>query len=149
KCIDSSNGNQIWSYPLDSQAYTNPVVSESGVIYIGDGSGTLHAVNGSGGRIWTKNLGSIYSSCVLGDNRVVYVVGGTKLYALNETNGTIVSSVELESYVESNPVLYDGKLFLADEAGYFYVVKVLSNEIQNPDRSWPMFQKDWYHSATR
>ncbi|MEM2080561.1 MAG: C1 family peptidase, partial [Nitrososphaerota archaeon] len=41
KCIDSSNGNQIWSYPLDSQAYTNPVVSESGVIYIGDGSGTL------------------------------------------------------------------------------------------------------------
>jgi outer membrane protein assembly factor BamB len=149
-CIDPWNGNTKWSYELSGQAYGSPVISESGVIYIGDISGTLHAVDSSSGQlIWSKSdLGSILSTCVIGDNSIIYVASGTYILALS-SDGKIISYVELENFVESSPLLHSGKLFVADEAGYFYVINALSQSIQDPNESWPMFQKDWYHTATR
>lgn len=148
-CINSTNGSILWSYDLAGQAYGNPVISENGTVYIGDMSGTLHAVK-EGQLIWEKqNLGSILSSCVIGDNGVIYVAGDTYMLAINPFDGSVISSVELRNYVESNPVLHFGKLFVADEAGYLYVISALSSSIQDPDVSWPMFQRDWYHTATR
>ncbi len=148
-CINSTNGNILWSYDLAGQAYGNPVISENGTVYIGDISGTLHAVK-EGQLIWEKqNPGSILSSCVIGDNGVIYVTGGTYMLAINPFDGSVVDSVELRNYVESNPVLHFGTLFVADEAGYLYVISALSSSIQDPDVSWPMFQRDRYHTAER
>lgn len=147
--LKSSDGSVNWSYELNAQAYANPVISSSGVIYIGDISGTLHAVELSGSRRWTKSsLGSILSSVVVGDNGVVYVCSDV-VYAINPYDGSIISSLELRTFVESNPILHFGKLYVADEAGYFYTISALSETIEDPDSAWPMFQRDWYHTATR
>jgi outer membrane protein assembly factor BamB len=149
-CIDPWNGNTKWSYELSGQAYGSPVISESGVVYIGDISGTLHAVDSlSGNLIWSEEgLGSILSTCVIGDNNIIYVAAGTCVFALS-SNGDIMSYIELENFIESSPLLHFGKLFVADEAGYFYVINALSYSIQDPNESWPMFQKNWYHTAIR
>jgi len=148
-CLKSSDGSVNWSYELDGQAYANPVISSNGVIYIGDISGTLHAVDLNGSRRWTKTeLRSIVSSAVIGDNGIVYVCSDW-IFAINPYDGSIISSLELQSFVESNPILHFGKIYVADEAGYFYVIRALSETIEDPETSWPMFQRDWYHTATR
>ncbi len=139
-----------WYYTLDSQTYANPVLSEDDIIYVGDALGTLYAFEAKGGLCWKKmNLGSIYSSCVIGDNKIIYVAAGDQLLAIDPQNHDVIDSVELEGHVESNPVLYDGKLFVADTEGYLYIISALSDAIQDPDLSWPMYQKDLYHSGKR
>ncbi len=148
-CIDPWSGNTKWSYELSGQAYGSPVISEDGIIYIGDMSGTLHALDSNGHLIWNKSdLGSILSTCVIGDNGIIYVACGTRILALSP-DGEIMSYVELENFVESSPLLHFDKLFVADEAGYFYVINALSSSIQDPNNSWPMFQRNWYHTAAR
>jgi hypothetical protein len=151
-CLKSSDGSVNWSYELDGQAYANPVISSNGVIYIGDTSGTfgtLHAVDLNGSRRWKKTgLRSIVSSAVIGNNGIVYVCSDW-IFAINPYDGSIISSLELQNFVESNPILHSGKIYVADEAGYFYVIRALSETIEDPGTSWPMFQRDWYHTATR
>lgn len=149
-CISPLDGRVLWSYRLRSQAFGSPVISKDGVVYVGDVSGTVYAVGPGGKPLWSRTyLSPIFSSCLLGDNGLVYVVGGTHLLALQPDSGELVSFVELKSFVESSPVLTSGLIFLADETGHFYVVQALSETIQDPESSWPMFQKDWYHSAAR
>jgi len=148
-CLKSSDGSVNWFYELDGQAYANPVISSNGVIYIGDISGTLHAVDLNGSRRWKKTrLGSIVSSAVIGNNGIVYVCSDW-IFAINPYDGSIISSLELQNFVESNPILHFGKIYVADEAGYFYVIRALSETIEDLGTSWPMFQRDWYHTATR
>ncbi|MGB9820043.1 MAG: PQQ-binding-like beta-propeller repeat protein [Pseudothermotoga sp.] len=139
-----------WYYAFDSQTYANPVLSEDDIIYVRDALGTLYALEAKGGLYWKKmNLGSIYSSCVISDNKIIYVAAGNQLLAIDPQNHDVIDSVELEGHVESNPVLYDGKLFVADTEGYLYIISALSDTIQDPDSSWPMYQKDLYHSGKR
>jgi outer membrane protein assembly factor BamB len=153
-CLKSSDGSVNWSYELDDQAYANPVISSNGVIYIGIGDtsgtfGTLHAVDLNGSRRWKKTgLRSIFSSAVIGNNGIVYVCSDW-IHAINPYDGSIISSLELQNFVESNPILHFGKIYVADEAGYFYVIRALSETIEDLGTSWPMFQRDWYHTATR
>jgi outer membrane protein assembly factor BamB len=149
-CLKSSDGSVNWFYELDGQAYANPVISSNGVICIGDISGTLHAVDPNGSRRWKKTgLGLIVSSAVIGNNGIVYVCSDYWIHAINPYDGSIISSLELQNLVESNPILHSGKIYVADEAGYFYVIRALSETIEDPGTSWPMFQRDWYHTATR
>jgi len=147
----TSNGCLRWSISLDSRAYANPVISRNGVIHIGTIGGTLYAIDTTDGSIiWTSDLGgSILSSCVIGDNGVIYVVSGTYLYAVKPYDGSVIDFVELDSFVESNPVLHGGYIYVADEGGCLYVISTLSYTISDPEESWPMFQRDWYHTGRR
>ena len=147
----TSSGYLRWSISLDSQAYANPVISRNGVIYIGTIGGTLYAIDSTDGSIiWTSDLGgSILSSCVIGDNEVIYVVSGTYLYAIKPYDGSVMDWIELENFVESNPVLHGGYIYVADERGYLYIISTLSYTISEPGESWPMFQRDWYHTGRR
>ena len=147
----TSSGYLRWSISLDSQAYANPVISRNGVIYIGTIGGTLYAIDSTDGSIiWTSDLGgSILSSCVIGDNEVIYVVSGTYLFAIKPYDGSVMDWIELENFVESNPVLHGGYIYIADESGYLYIISTLSYTISEPGESWPMFQRDWYHTGRR
>lgn len=148
-CLRSSDGVVNWSYDLDGQAYANPVISSGGVVYIGDITGTLHAVTTSGEPVWKKTgLGSILSSAVIGDNGVVYVCSDW-IFAINPYDGSIIDCSELSNFVESNPLLHFGTIYVADEAGYFYLINALSETIDQSDESWPMFQLDWYHTGQK
>ncbi len=154
-------GEKLWSFTregflrwyrdLDSQAYSNPVISKNGVVYIGTSRSVLYAIDSSNGNVvWTNYLGEgIFSSCVIGDNEVIYGAIGRYLYAIKPCDGTPIDFVELESYVESNPVLYNSYICIGDASGRFYFIKSLSDTISDPITSWPMFQKDTYHTGTR
>jgi len=147
----TKEGSLRWSVNLDGQVHANPVVSRNGVVYVGTSRGVLYAIDSSDGNtLWTNYLGEgIFSSCVIGDNEVIHVVIGRCLYAIKPCDGTPIDFVELESYVESNPVLYDSYICVGAASGRFYFIKSLSNTISDPTVSWPMFQRDIYHTGTR
>ncbi len=143
------SGTLRWQLAMNSQSYGAPVISSDGRVYIGAEDGVLRIVNCADGSLESaSNLeGPILSSCLIGDNDIVYVVSGTFLRAVNHLTGSTIDFVELNSYVESNMVLHFGKIYVADQSGYFYVVEALSDTISDTSGSWPMFQKDWYHTG--
>jgi len=147
----TKGGSLRWSVDLDSQVHTNPVVSRNGVVYVGASNGVLYVIDSSDGNtLWTDYLGEgIFSSCVIGDNEVIYVAIGRCLYAIKPCDGTPIDFVELESYVESNPALYNSYICVGAASGRFYFIKSLSNTISDPTVSWPMFQRDIYHTGAR
>ncbi|RKX45522.1 MAG: hypothetical protein DRP27_03900 [Thermotogae bacterium] len=144
----TSSGSLRFSAYLGSRTYANPVVSRTGRVFVGTIGGDLYAFNLNGNIIWQKHLGgSILCSGVIGNNGVLYIVSGTTLFALNPSDGSILDYLELDNFVESNPVFHGRRLYIADESGRLYIVKALSDTISDPSTSWPMFQRDWYHSG--
>lgn len=143
------SGTLRWQRAMGSQSYGVPVISSDEKVYIGAEDGVLRIVNCADGHLEAaSNLGApILSSCLIGDNDVIYVVSGTFLRAVNPLTGSSIDSVELNSYVESNMVLHFGNIYVADQSGYFYVVEALSDTISDTSGSWPMFQRDWYHTG--
>lgn len=89
--IDLLTGFEIWNYPLTVSAYDAPVVDVDNIIYVGDGSTTLHAVEGKmfcpGCGIWTDNsinIGGVSDIVKLGvtNQRGLVVGSGSSAYAL-------------------------------------------------------------------
>jgi outer membrane protein assembly factor BamB len=144
------DGTLRWTNPLDgSQIYGSPVISESGIVYIGTINGNFYAINSQTGQtVWSVNLetpiGGISSSALIGDNEIVYIASGYTLYALNSSNGNIMSYVGLGYNVESNPVLYDGKIYVGCDDGQFYEI---SSGNSMASGGWPMFMHDQYHTG--
>jgi len=144
------DGTLRWTNPLDgSQIYGSPVISESGIVYIGTINGNFYAINSQTGQtVWSVNLetpiGGISSSALIGDNGIVYIASGYTLYALNSSNGNIMSYVGLGYNVESNPVLYDGKIYVGCDDGQFYEI---SSGNSMASGGWPMFMHDQYHTG--
>ena len=144
------DGTELWSYSLDSQSYAAPVISSNGLIYIGTVNGTFYAIRKDTGILeWKESeLGSIYSTAVIGDDGIVYVVSGTNLLAFNGNTGKLLGSLELDNFVETNPLLYGNHLYVGTESGTLFIINVESSYIESgPESIWPMFQRDRFHSG--
>ncbi|MGC9219534.1 MAG: PQQ-binding-like beta-propeller repeat protein, partial [Athalassotoga sp.] len=146
----SPNGALRWENPLDgSQIYGSPVISQSGIVYIGTVKGNFYAINSQTGQtVWNVNLdtpiGGISSSAIIGNNEI-YVASGYNFYAIEPSNGSIVSYVNLGYNVESNPVFYDGKIYVGCDNGQFYEISTPNDSIAS--EGWPMFMHDQYHTG--
>jgi len=143
------SGTLRWRLDMNSQSYGVPVISSDGKVYIGAEDGVLRIVNCADGSLESASDlgGPILSSCLIGDNDIVYVVSGIFLRAVNPLTGSTIDFVELNNCVESNMVLHFGNIYVADQSGYFYVVEALSDTISDTSGSWPMFQRNWYHTG--
>ncbi len=145
------NGTLQWTNPLDgSQVYGSPVISQSGILYVGTINGNFYAINSQTGQTsWSVNLdtsiGGISSSAIIGNNGIIYVASGYNFYALNASNGSVISTVTLGYNVESNPVLYDGEIYVGCDSGQFYEISTSGNSMASGN--WPMFMHDQYHTG--
>ncbi len=150
------NGNLRWQ-PVTfdgsrgTKIYANPVISPNGIVYVGTSDGIFYAIDSKTGKIlWSEDLstpmGGISSSAVIGDNGVIYVASGNILYALAPGDGKILSYIKLGYNVESNPVLYDGYIYVGCDDGKLYKIKALSSTTASEE--WPMFMSDRYHNGS-
>ena len=89
--IDIVAGVEIWSYRMRTSGYDAPVVDSNNIIYVGDGTSSLHAVEGKliapGMGIWMDgsiNVGGVSDIVKLGvtNDRGLVVGSGSSAYAL-------------------------------------------------------------------
>jgi len=89
--IDIVAGVEIWKYQMRTSGYDAPVVDGNNIIYVGDGTTTLHAVEGKwtcpGCGIWNDNsisVGGVSDIVKLGvtNDRGLVVGSGGSAYAL-------------------------------------------------------------------
>jgi outer membrane protein assembly factor BamB len=90
-CIDPRDGSAREFLKLDNERLTAPVVIGD-VLYVGDGSGRLHALNTSDGRQRWEFKAPAAILCVAATEKMIFVCSGAMLYGLDTTGHRLWSS---------------------------------------------------------
>jgi FOG: WD40-like repeat len=91
---------------------SSPAVG-SGLVYIGDLSGVVHAVNATdGSRAWTFKTGSeVKSSAVIAGERILIGSYDTYLYALDRRTGKLAWKLKTDGQVHATPAVVNGIIY--------------------------------------
>lgn len=86
RAIDPVTLERKWEVPYAVPSYSGVLSTASGLVFAGDGSGTLMAVNADTGRVlWTHDLAGAFwgapSTIMIGDRQVVLMPAGQRLTA--------------------------------------------------------------------
>jgi outer membrane protein assembly factor BamB len=113
--IDTMDGSVQWTYETAGWVWSSPVVFD-GVAYFGDTTGIAYAVEAeNGNELWQKTIdGSIGASPAVDENGVYFVTETGVVHAADPSSGGAVwpNDTTLEGKLLSDPVLYNGQLFL-------------------------------------
>jgi outer membrane protein assembly factor BamB len=111
-----------WSYVTADVAYSSPAVA-NGVVYIGNNSKNLYALNASTGqKLWSYAAGVGISSPAVA-NGIVYVGSGVSLLALNASTGAKLWSYATGGAVVSSPAVANGVVYFGSDDGSLYALK--------------------------
>lgn len=106
-------------------ALTSPVIDEAGVIYVGDDSGYVTAVNENGIVKWTQMVDPAgISGMAVGVTRLYVGTGYGKLVALNLSDGQIAwTNTTCQNSVVGTPALAaNGYLYFMDDDDNLYCI---------------------------
>ena len=114
KCIDATQGAEVWSYPLRSHCCSTPSIRD-GLAYVADCGRQLHCVDAETGKpCWTQELkGDVWGSTLVADGKV-YV--GTRrgdfwIFAAGREK-KVLGTVEMRTFITSTPVAANGVLYI-------------------------------------
>lgn len=85
-CLDLATGKRVWRHDLLSSAWGSPLVAD-GKVYVRDGDGEVVVLKaGRELKVLAKNSGlpGLEQGTVVAANRVLYIAGKSKLYAVAE-----------------------------------------------------------------
>jgi outer membrane protein assembly factor BamB len=123
-CLNNSNGQQIWCYPLESSKiyYSPPAISQH-CLYIGSSDGNLNCIHiPTGLPLWKTNLnGAVWSSPLVLNGLVYAGSQDCNLYCLNASTGLTAWAYPTEGPVSSSPAYSDGVVYFGS---YYYVYAV-------------------------
>ena len=111
----NKDGSVLWAYNFNASLNT-PSLSKNGTIYVSDQQNNkLTAINPDGNLLWTCsniNISTSYNSApTIGSDGTIYV-GGSSLYAINPTDGsvewsyTVTGTINMAPAVGSNGIIY-------------------------------------------
>ena len=121
KCIDASKtGNitdygEVWSYPLERHCCSTPAVYD-GLVFVADCGRQVHCVDADTGRpYWThETKGEIWGSTLAADGKVYIGTRRRDFWVLAASrNKRVISSIELDSPMNSTPVVANSVLYIA------------------------------------
>jgi uncharacterized repeat protein (TIGR01451 family) len=108
---------------------------DNGNLYFGNKDGIFFSISTSTGAVnWQYNTGfsgdfGIYGSSAVYDGLVIFEsIGGKKVYALNESTGTLVWSYTTNGGPNS-PVVAGGIVFVTSYSGIFLALNALSGQL--------------------
>ena len=130
--LRSSDGSVAWKIERNADSYSSPVASSGGIVYYGDHSATLYAVDGEtgsvlrttttkamvGGRSW-----GIWTAPVIDATGAAYY--GTRsghVFGVG-ADGAVLFDLDVGGTVDSYPALdADGTLYIGTSTGEFYAI---------------------------
>ena len=115
KCVDATQGKELWSYELGKHTLTTAAVHD-GLVYATDADGTVHCVDAlTGAAVWTHPMnGDFWASPMVADGRIYL---GTRkgnfsvLKAGRELK--VLSNLELKSPISATVTMANGTAYLA------------------------------------
>ena len=129
--IDIRTGNRIWQRDLTLN--NQPWVSGDYLFAVANNSDLIAIENTSGKIIWSTKIplgsedddktGAFISGPVLTDNRLLVTTSTGYAFAVSPYTGKIMSYVDLETPIETSPVVADGILLLTTNDAEIYAYK--------------------------
>jgi hypothetical protein len=118
--FDVSTGTQVWSYDSGYSITTAPCV-DSTRVYIANHHGDVLALDaGTGTVIWAQRVAAPVDGDIAADTTTVYVPAEDMfVYALAAGTGTVTASHRVvgQSFQDTNPVVFNGKLWVTSAPG--------------------------------
>jgi outer membrane protein assembly factor BamB len=101
-----SDKTQKMILPLSKHAIIAPVLEHDGTCFVGDEDGVFYAYDLKTGLKWTYQTGNkIAGGAVRGKDVILVGSYDQKLYALAPQDGTLLFTVECDSFINSSPIL--------------------------------------------
>lgn len=145
--LDRKTGKEIWHYDLgDAQVkrilphlknddfdwdWTGPQPAlKDGVLYMGSGDGSFHAVDAkTGTRIWRfETKGKVRRNPAFEGSNVVIGSYDGFVYAIDRATGKEVWKKNTYAWLTSSPVLVGGRLIVGNRGGLFCALDPLSGK---------------------
>jgi outer membrane protein assembly factor BamB len=127
-CYDAKKNVLLWSFNLMEPVVGSPTIQDSFSIYTTAFGRVFCHNNRTGMRIWDFNTGNlIFSTAVIVDS-FVFVTTTTgagdfgELYCLSVRSGNLVWVLPIPRILETAPVFWGNRLFLAARDGTFYAM---------------------------
>jgi len=138
--LDAKNGDFKWFSGGFGQDISPAVLGTDETLYVNAGS-SLTAINRNDGKVkWRTEVGHGLSSCVIGNDGMVYCSsGGRYIYAVDPKEGAIKWKVRTGDTIRQCHPLMDnaGILFAGSNDGRLYAIATSST---GPAKSpWPMY----------
>lgn len=127
--LDRASGKELWRYDIGTatRVLPHPAVFDwdwqgaqpllaDGVVYIGAGDGSFHAVDAtSGRRHWRfETRGKIRVGAALDGARVIVGSDDHFVYALDRATGKEVWRFDVGAEVDAAPMVHDGRVFVGN-----------------------------------
>ncbi len=125
--VNVADGTRKWDFATEGAIVATPLVYD-GTVYFGSFDRHLYALNEADGSPRWENpyqSDNWFWSRPLADDGIIYAVSVEgKVHAVKAENGDKVAVFDLEGPVSSSPVLADGNVVVAVEAGQVYSLNV-------------------------
>jgi outer membrane protein assembly factor BamB len=124
--LDQTSGATVWTQPISGTYFWSNAAYDGKRVFVVNTDGLLREFNASTGAPgWSVQLPGQYSfsSAPTADNGVVYVGGagsGGTLYAVSETNGSVLWTQSVANGDDSSPALSPTNVFVSYACGLVY-----------------------------
>ena len=137
----------VWSQDTGALLYSSPVVL-NGVVYLGNDSGTLYAMNSATGEIlWQFESGKAIRSKVAISDDIICAANGTTLYGLNLQGEALwqfeiaeTTTLYFWDFHHCSPNIVDGVVYIGAEKGKVFGVDIQTGKdvfsCQTPDQEF-------------
>jgi outer membrane protein assembly factor BamB len=135
--IKVQTGEKVWSYIATKRAINTGVAVSGNRVFMSHGDentegvelGMIAAIDGSQTGdikmpIWLdKGTEYGYSSPIVDGNRLYQIDNGSTLRAYDAENGKELWTLPLGSAQKASPVLADGKIYVGNDGGAFFIIR--------------------------
>ena len=135
--IKAQTGEKVWSYIATKRAINTGVAVSGSTVFLSHGDentegvelGLVAAIDGSQtGEIKTTKWADRgtefgYSSPIVDGKRLYQIDNGSMLIAYDTETGKSLWTLPLGSAQKASPVLADGKIFVGNDGGSFFIIK--------------------------
>jgi outer membrane protein assembly factor BamB len=158
--LERATGKELWRYDLGDERVSRiighpqvydwdwhgprPLVAD-GVVYVGSGDGSLHAVDAaSGARRWRAETGGrIRGGAALDGDRVIVGSADKFMYAFDRASGRELWKHDTEAQIEDEPLVADGKVYIGNRG-----IGLMALDATKGERLWQTtFWGSWLEST--